>query len=80
MATCCVSLAGCPSRRAGARSVDRRADRIAAGPGVPADPGGETHQVGGRAIVEYWIPAEDLAGLNASIVGLIEVTAEYHKD
>ena len=40
----------------------------------------EPHQVGGRAIVEYWIPAEDLAGLNASIVGLFEVTAEYHKD
>jgi hypothetical protein len=40
----------------------------------------ETHQVGGRAIVEYWIPAEDLAELNASIVGRIEVTAEYHRD
>ena len=40
----------------------------------------ETHQAGGRTIVEYWIPAEDLADLNASIVGRIEVTAEYHKD
>ena len=40
----------------------------------------ETHQVGGRAIIEYWIPAEDLAALNANIVGLIEVVAEYHRD
>ena len=39
----------------------------------------ETHQVGGRAIVEYWIPAGDLTELNANIVGRIEVTAEYHK-
>jgi hypothetical protein len=38
----------------------------------------ETHQVGGRTIVEYWIPAEDLAELNANIVGLVEVVAEYH--
>jgi hypothetical protein len=34
-------------------------------------------QVGGRTILEYWIPAEDLNELNANIVGLIEVTAEY---
>jgi hypothetical protein len=40
----------------------------------------ETHQVGGRTIVEYWIPAEDLTELNASIVGHIEVVAEYHQD
>jgi hypothetical protein len=40
----------------------------------------DTHQVGGRTIIEYWIPAEDLAALNASIVGLIEVVAEYHQD
>jgi hypothetical protein len=39
----------------------------------------ETHQVGGRTIIEYWIPAEDLPALNASIIGQIEVTAEYHK-
>jgi hypothetical protein len=25
-----------------------------------------------------WIPADDLPALNASIVGAIEVTAEYH--
>ena len=40
----------------------------------------ETHQVGGRTIVEHRIPAEDLANLNANIVGPIEVVAEYHKD
>ncbi len=37
----------------------------------------EVHQVGGRTILEYWIPAEDLQSLNANIVGLIEVVAEY---
>lgn len=30
--------------------------------------------------MEYWIPAGDLAELNANIVGLIEVVAEYHQD
>lgn len=35
----------------------------------------EVHQVGGKTILEYWIPAEDLPALNASIVGGIEVTA-----
>ena len=40
----------------------------------------ETHQVGGRTIVEYWIPAEDLTELNANIAGRIEVVAEYHQD
>jgi hypothetical protein len=38
----------------------------------------EVHQVGGRAILEYWIPATDLPALNASIAGVIEVVAEYH--
>jgi hypothetical protein len=38
----------------------------------------EVHQVGGETILEYWIPAEDLAALNANIVGRIEVVAEYH--
>jgi hypothetical protein len=37
----------------------------------------EVHQVGGRTILEYWIPAEDLPTLNASIVGVIEVVSEY---
>jgi hypothetical protein len=36
----------------------------------------QVHQVGGRGIEEYWIPAEDLPALNAAIVGTIEVTAE----
>lgn len=36
--------------------------------------------MGGRTIVEYWIPAGDLAELNTNIVGLIEVVAEYHQD
>jgi hypothetical protein len=40
----------------------------------------EVRQAGGRAILEYWIPAEDLPELNANIVGLIAVTAEYHQD
>ena len=38
----------------------------------------EVHQAGGKTILEYWIPAEDLPALNASIIGTIEVTAEYH--
>lgn len=27
---------------------------------------------------EYWIPADDLAAFNASLVGRIEVVAEFH--
>lgn len=38
----------------------------------------EVHQVGGRTIVEYWIPAEDLPALNANIVGAIELISEFH--
>ncbi|GGQ73439.1 hypothetical protein GCM10010166_49360 [Couchioplanes caeruleus subsp. azureus] len=37
----------------------------------------EVHQAGGRTILEYWIPAEDLDELNANIVGSIAVVAEY---
>ena len=37
----------------------------------------EVHQVGGRTVLEYWIPAEDLDALNASIVGKIELIAEF---
>jgi hypothetical protein len=40
----------------------------------------EVHQAGGQTILEYWIPAEDLPELNASIVGVIEVVAEFHED
>lgn len=38
----------------------------------------EIHQAGGKTILEYWIPAEDLTMLNVNIVGTIEVVAEYH--
>lgn len=38
----------------------------------------EIHQVGGQTILEYWIPTEDLDVLNASIVGTIELIAEFH--
>ncbi len=34
-------------------------------------------QVGGRAHIEYWIPADDLAAFNDAIVGEITVTAEF---
>ena len=34
--------------------------------------GNQTHQ-------EYWIPAEELDQFNQHIVGLIEVTAEFHQ-
>ena len=37
----------------------------------------DVHQVGGRDILEYWIPAEDLETFNANIIGTIEVVAEY---
>ena len=37
----------------------------------------EVRQVGGRDILEYWIPAEDLPEFNANVVGTIEVVAEY---
>jgi hypothetical protein len=41
--------------------------------------GYETHQVGDRTHVEYWIPAEHLGRFNAAINGLIEVVAEYRE-
>lgn len=37
----------------------------------------EVHQVGGRTILEYWVPADDLNTFNANIIGTIEVVAEY---
>jgi len=37
----------------------------------------EVQRVGGKARREYWIPAEDLAGFNAALVGEIEVVAEF---
>ena len=38
----------------------------------------EIHRVGGQTILEYWIPAEDLDALNASLIGKIEATAAFH--
>lgn len=40
----------------------------------------DVQQAGGRAHEEYWIPAEELAGFNAAIVGKIEVVAEFGSD
>ncbi|MGW0660247.1 ADP-ribosylation/crystallin J1 [Streptodolium elevatio] len=35
-------------------------------------------QVGGRTILELWVPAEELAEFNTHIVGVIEVVHEFH--
>lgn len=37
----------------------------------------EVQQVGGRTILEYWIPAERLEELNDNIVGTIEVVRTF---
>lgn len=37
----------------------------------------DVRQVGGRSILEYWIPAEDLQEFNANIIGVIEVVAVF---
>ncbi|MBT0770453.1 hypothetical protein KIH74_16030 [Kineosporia sp. J2-2] len=37
----------------------------------------EVQQVGGRDILEYWIPAEHLDTFNANIVGTIEVVHTF---
>ena len=37
----------------------------------------QVQSAGGRAFLEYWIPAEDLPAFNAAIVGEIEVTASF---
>src|SRR5687767_13550298 len=37
----------------------------------------DVQQAGGATILEYWIPSEHLPELNANIVGLIEVVAEF---
>ncbi len=37
----------------------------------------EVQEAGGRAHLEYWIPAEDLPAFNAAIIGEIEVTARF---
>jgi hypothetical protein len=36
----------------------------------------EVHDVGGRELQEYWIPAEELEEFNSDIVGPIEVLSE----
>jgi hypothetical protein len=35
-------------------------------------------QAGGSSHLEYWIPAEDLVAFNRTIVGVIEIVAEFH--
>jgi hypothetical protein len=40
----------------------------------------QVQQVGGRSILEYWIPSEDLEELNDNIVGAIELIAEYRPE
>jgi hypothetical protein len=37
----------------------------------------EVKEAGGRSHLEYWIPAEDVAALNAAIVDLIEVVQSF---
>ncbi|CUS43529.1 MAG: ADP-ribosylation/crystallin J1 [Pseudomonadota bacterium] len=39
--------------------------------------GHAVQEAGGRAHLEYWIPAEDLPAFNAAIVGEIVVTREF---
>jgi hypothetical protein len=41
--------------------------------------GYEIHVVGNSMHQEYWIPASELANLNANIVGNIEVVSEFRK-
>lgn len=37
----------------------------------------DVQEAGGRAHLEYWIPAEDLPAFNAAIVGPIEVIRKF---
>ncbi len=37
----------------------------------------QVQEAGGRAHLEYWIPAEDLPAFNAAIVGQIEVVSSF---
>ncbi|MFN3549726.1 MAG: ADP-ribosylation/crystallin J1 [Mesorhizobium sp.] len=37
----------------------------------------QAQEAGGRALREYWIPAEELEAFNAAIVGPIEVVKEF---
>jgi hypothetical protein len=38
----------------------------------------DVHVVGGAGHREYWIPAGELPGFNANIVGEIEILSEFH--
>lgn len=40
----------------------------------------EVHQVGGRTILEYWIPAERLEEFNRNVVGEIRVVDRFLAD
>jgi hypothetical protein len=40
----------------------------------------EVHVVGSSHHREYWIPAADLPGPNANLVGEIEVVTEFHAE
>ena len=37
----------------------------------------EIQEAGGRAHLEYWIPAEEMNSFNAAIIGQIQVTHEF---
>ena len=37
----------------------------------------EPQSAGGRELLEYWIPADELESFNAAIVGLIRLVATY---
>ncbi len=37
----------------------------------------DVQEAGGRALREYWFPAEELEAFNAAIVGTIEVVREF---
>ena len=39
--------------------------------------GHEPHEAGGRDLLEYWVPSEELDEFNGHIVGRIEVIAEW---
>jgi hypothetical protein len=38
----------------------------------------DVHVVGSAEHRDFWIPAEDLPGLNANVVGQIEIVSEFH--
>ncbi|MEV6659363.1 ADP-ribosylation/crystallin J1 [Nocardia fluminea] len=40
----------------------------------------DVQQAGGRDILEYWIPAEDLEEFNRNIIGAIEVVRRFPAD